>query len=120
MIWSVISGNGIGHLYVVQGMMKQGKYKQMFMNRLLPEVRDWFRNGESFIFMKDGPPCYTVCSVKSFLHEQNKPLLFWLGNLPDMNLIKNVYGAGEERNGKGMITATPLLTLLMDPACSPC
>ena len=60
--------------------MKQDKYKQMLMDRLLPQVRDWFPNGESFVFMQDGPPCHTTHSAKAFLHEQNKPLFFWPGN----------------------------------------
>ena len=90
MICSVTSRKGTGPLYVVHGMMKHYKYKQMLMDRLLDQVRDWFANEEFFVFMQDGPPCYTARSVKAFLHEQNKPLLFWPENLPDMNQIVNV------------------------------
>ena len=104
MIWSVIRGKGTGCLYVVQGMMKQ-----MVMDRLLPQVRDWFPNGESFIFMQDGTPCHTARSVKAFLHEQNKPLLSWLGNLPDMNSIENVWELVKREMEKNMITSKPQL-----------
>ena len=105
MIWSVISGKGTGRLYVVQGMMKQDKYKQMLMDRLLPQVRDWFPNGESFVFMQDGAPCHTAHSVKAFLHEQNIPLLSWLGNSPDMNQTENVWELVKREMAKDMITS---------------
>ena len=62
----------------------------MLMDQLLPQVRNWFPNGESFIFIQDGPPCQMARSLKAFLYELNKPLLFWPGNLPDMNPIENL------------------------------
>ena len=40
------------------------------MDRLLPQVRDWFPNGESFVFMQDGAPCHTARSVKAFLRTE--------------------------------------------------
>ena len=105
MIWSVISGKGNGRLYVVQGMIKQDQYKQMLMDRLLPQVRDWFPNGESFVFMQDGAFCHTARSVKALLHEQNIPLLSWQGNSPDMNQIENVWELVKREMAKDMITS---------------
>ena len=100
MIWSVISG-----LYVVQMTMKQDQYKQMLMGRLLPQVRDWFPNGESFVFMQESAPCHTARSVKAFLHEQNIRLLSWPGNSPDMNRIENVWELVKREMAKDMITS---------------
>ncbi|GFT67798.1 uncharacterized protein TNCV_271861 [Trichonephila clavipes] len=74
MIWSVISGKGTGRLYVVKGMIRQDQYKDVLQNRLIPQLEEWFPNGEPYIFMQDGAPCYTARSIKAFLEEQNVPL----------------------------------------------
>ncbi|GFX90372.1 putative transposase like protein [Trichonephila clavipes] len=70
MIWSVISGKGTEHLYMLE---------------------EWFPNGESYILMQDGAPCHTARSIKAFLAEQNIPLLDWPGNSPEMNTTENVW-----------------------------
>ncbi|GFW50892.1 uncharacterized protein TNCV_3591741 [Trichonephila clavipes] len=72
MIWSVISCKGTGRLVVVKGMMQ---YKDVLQNRLIPQLEEWFPNGESYIFMQDGAPCHTARSIKAFLAEQNILLL---------------------------------------------
>ena len=117
MIWSAISRKGTGHLYMVQGMMKQDKCKQMLMDRLFPQVRDWFPNEESFVFMQDGPPCHTARSLKAFLHEQNKPQLFWLGNLTDMNPIENVYELVKREMANDITSKQQLIVKLIKVWC---
>ena len=104
MIWSVISSKGTGHLYMVKGMMKQDQYRQVLKNRLLPQVRDWFPNGESYVFMQDSAPCHTAHFIKAFLHENNVPILSWPGNSPDMNPIENVWELVKREMAKDMIT----------------
>ncbi|GFT18294.1 uncharacterized protein TNCV_711001 [Trichonephila clavipes] len=74
MIWLVISGKGTGRLYVVKGMMQQDQYK----NRLIPQLEEWFPNGEPYIFMQDGAPCQTARSIEAFLAEQN---ICWIGRV---------------------------------------
>lgn len=104
MIWSVISGKGTGRLYVVKGIMKQDQYKEILKNRLLPQVSEWFPDGEPFVFMQDGAPCHTARSVKTYLGEQNIPLLDWPGNSPDMNPIENVWELMKREVAKSVIT----------------
>ncbi|GFY26633.1 uncharacterized protein TNCV_2879611 [Trichonephila clavipes] len=79
-IWSVISGQGTGRLDVVKGMMRQDQYKDVLQNRLIPQLEEWFPNGESYIFMQDEAPCHTALSIKAFLAVQNILLLDWPGN----------------------------------------
>ncbi|GFV43366.1 uncharacterized protein TNCV_1948791 [Trichonephila clavipes] len=79
MIWSVISGKGTGRLYMVKGMMQQDQYKDVLKNRLIPQLEEWFPNGEPYIFMQDGAPCYTARSIKVFW--QKKISLCWIGRL---------------------------------------
>ncbi|GFU04323.1 uncharacterized protein TNCV_864221 [Trichonephila clavipes] len=56
MIWSVIRGKGTGRLDVVKGMMREDQYKDVLQNRLIPQLEEWFPNGESYIFMQGGAP----------------------------------------------------------------
>lgn len=100
MVWSVISGKGFGRLYVVKGTMRQDQYKEVLQNRLLPQVREWFPIGEPLIFMRDGAPCHTARSVKTYLAEQNIPPLDW----PDMNPIENVWELMKREVAKEVIT----------------
>lgn len=104
MIWSVISGKGTGRLYVVNGTMRQDQYKEMLRDQLLPQLREWFPNGEGFVFMQDGAPCHNARSVKAFLEEENVPLLPWPGNSPDMNPIENVWELMKREVAKEVIT----------------
>ncbi|GFU86262.1 uncharacterized protein TNCV_369181 [Trichonephila clavipes] len=74
MIWSVTSGKGTGRLYVVKGMMRQDRYKDVLQNRLIPQLEEWFPNGEPYIFMQDGAPCRAYISVyQSFFSRTKYP-----------------------------------------------
>ncbi|GFW69298.1 transposable element Tcb2 transposase [Trichonephila clavipes] len=95
---------GSGRLDVVKGMMRQDQYKDVLQNRLIPQLEEWFPNGESYIFMQDGAPCHTAWSVKAFFAEQNILLLDWLGNSPDMNTIENVWELMKREVAKDVIT----------------
>ncbi|GFW32388.1 transposable element Tcb2 transposase [Trichonephila clavipes] len=101
MIWSVISGKGLD---VVKGMMRQDQYKDVLQNRLIPQLEEWFPNGESCIFMQDGAPCHTAWSIKAFLAEQIILLLDWPGDSPDMNTIENVWELMKREVAKDVIT----------------
>lgn len=41
--------------------------------------------------MQDGAPCHTGRSVKAYLQQKNVPALGLPVNLPDINLIENVF-----------------------------
>ncbi|GFY05036.1 uncharacterized protein TNCV_561681 [Trichonephila clavipes] len=79
MIWLVISGKGTGRLYEVKGMMRQDQYKDILQNRLIPQLEEWFPNGEPYIFMQDGGPCHTAWSIK--VSWQNKISLCLIGRV---------------------------------------
>ncbi|XP_065642735.1 uncharacterized protein LOC136074357 [Hydra vulgaris] len=90
MVWSVICGKGTGRLYIVQGTMRQDQYKEVLEQKLIPQVLEWFPDGE-FIFMQDTAPCHMAKSIKKFLGEKKIPLLDWPGNSPDLNPIENLW-----------------------------
>ena len=79
--------------------MKQDQYKIVLQTTLIPQVREWFPNGEKIVFMQDGAPC-TAKSIKTFLANESIELLDWPGNSPDMNPIESV-GANKTQNHYG-------------------
>lgn len=103
MVWSVMSGQGTGRLYIVEGMMNQHQYKKVLENRLLPQLKDWFPNND-FVFMHDGAPCHKAKSVTKFLSENNIKTLPWPGNSPDMNPIENLWSIVKRKMKKICIT----------------
>lgn len=91
MVWSVMSAKGPGRLYVVEGMMNAAQYLKVLKNRLLPQMKEWFCEGENHVFMHDNAPCHKAKVVTKFLAEENVDVLDWPGNSPDMNPIENVW-----------------------------
>ncbi|GFV34257.1 uncharacterized protein TNCV_991781 [Trichonephila clavipes] len=89
--------------------MRQDQYKDVLQNRLIPQLEEWFPNGEPNIFMQEGAPCHTSRSVEAFLAEQDIPLLDWPGNSPDMNTIENVWELMKREVAKDVITNKTLL-----------
>ena len=44
MFWSVISGKGLGRLYIIDGIVKQDQCKKVIETCLLPQLKKWFPN----------------------------------------------------------------------------
>ncbi|GFT56060.1 uncharacterized protein TNCV_76051 [Trichonephila clavipes] len=72
----------------IQGYDEARPVQDVLQNRFIPQLEEWFPNGEPYIFMQDGTPCHTAPFIKAVLAEQNIPLLDWPGNSPDMNQSK--------------------------------
>ena len=70
--------------------MRQDQYREVLQNRLLPQLSEWFPDGDC-TFMQDGAPCHTAKSVMAFLRERNVRVLAWPGNSPDQNPIENIW-----------------------------
>lgn len=66
MICFVIIGKGTERLYVAKSIMKQDQYKTVLQNHLIPELKDWFANGELFVSIQDGGPHHTAWSIETF------------------------------------------------------
>lgn len=104
MVWSVISGKGTGHLHIVEGTMRQDQYKTILQKRLLPQVAEWFPNGEDFVFMHDSAPCHKAKSISTFLAAKKVKVLPWPGNSPDLNPIENLWAILKRKMAENLIT----------------
>lgn len=103
MVWSIMSAQGTGRLYIVEGSMNQHQYRKVLETRLLPQLKDWFPEGD-FVFMHDGAPCHKAKSITKFLAEKDVKTLPWPGYSPDMNPIENLWGIVKKRLKKINIT----------------
>jgi hypothetical protein len=90
MVWSVISFKEPGRLYIVNGMMNAEQYKKVLETRLIPQLEDWFPDGNC-VYMQDGAPCHTANIIKDYFDGIGMEVLPWPGNSPDMNPIEGIW-----------------------------
>ena len=78
MVWGAISVHGVSLLHIVEGTMCQDQYQQVLATRLLPQIREWFRDAaDAVIFQQDSAPCHAAKKVKEFIQQQElKPGLY--------------------------------------------
>jgi hypothetical protein len=88
MVWGAISVHGPSRLYIVEGIMYSHQYVNMLDRRLKPQIREWFPDGQDWIFLQDSAPCHVS---KSGFANNEVELLEWPGNSPDTNPIENVW-----------------------------
>ena len=90
--------------------MKQDQYKTVLQTTLIPQIREWFPNGEKLVFMQDGAPYHTAKSIKTILANESIELLDWPGNSPDMNPIENLWELVKRKISAEIITSKQKLT----------
>ena len=96
-------------LHVCEEIMNAVKYQQVMETRAIPQMAEWFPNGNG-IFMHNAAPCHTAKLVKEYLANQNQAILPWPANSPDINPIENMWAIIKRKIKKNSITTKQQLT----------
>lgn len=96
MFWGCFSYNGVGSLYVVDGMLRSEQYINILQRKVVPELKRHFPDG-SGIFQQDLAPCHTSKMVKGFMAQNHMNVLEWPGHSPDLNPIENLWSICKNR-----------------------
>ena len=100
MIWGCFSGRGgRGSLFFLpkNETMNADQYMGMLEDRLFP----WMQMPHVSQFLQDGAPCHKTKRVMALLATQDFTVIDWLGNSPDLNLIKNLWSIMKRKLKEG-------------------
>lgn len=92
MVWGCMSAQGVGSLYVVDGIMNAEKYRKVFEDHLLPSIPSLSTEYGEFIYQQDGATCHTAKSTMAWLDEKQIPVLAWPSGSPDLSPIETLWG----------------------------
>ena len=90
MVWGCFSGQGVGSLDLIDGIMD----KKVFTDILIEELQysaDLMGIGDNFVFQQDNDPKHTSGLAKNWLTDNGIECLEWVAQSPDMNPIENLW-----------------------------
>ena len=90
MIWAAFGNSKLGRLFFVEqnAKMNAAMYKMVLQKHLKASMK---MTGTE-VFMQDGAPCHMARSITTWLKDEaNFPVLDWIGQSCDLNLIENLW-----------------------------
>ena len=94
MVWGCITGQGMGRLHKIDGIMCAPDYVKIMEEQFLGTLKDlkMRRTGNSgIIFQQDNDPKHTSKLARQWLWAHKVNLLSWPPSSPDMNIIEHVW-----------------------------
>jgi arsenate reductase-like glutaredoxin family protein len=91
MVWGCMSAKGTGKLQFIDGIVNANKYIDILNSSFLPSIQMCSTSEGEFIFQQDGAPCHTAKIVKTWLQNNNIPVLEWTSSSPDLSPIESIW-----------------------------
>ncbi|GLB39423.1 putative DDE superfamily endonuclease [Lyophyllum shimeji] len=94
MVWGCVTGEGMGRLHRIEGIMDGPGYVDILNKNLLGTIKDYKfkKTGKGkIIFQQDNDPKHTSRVAKDWFQKKKITVLPWAPSSPDMNIIEHVW-----------------------------
>lgn len=97
MVWGCLTSEGVGKILKVSNKINSKEYCGVLYDGLIGTLKLHKLKPTDIIFQHDNAPCHTSGETKDWLKINKIPVLPWVSNSPDFNIIEHVWAYLEKR-----------------------